>query len=84
MKTKDVAVKLGCDERLVSKYKGAFRYHRSYFYSNNMSPEALVRLVKSKIPEAVIVDSGDHWHEFVGGAKSGSAKDSFMWVKFTV
>jgi hypothetical protein len=36
------------------------------------------------IHEITIVDSGDHHHSFVGGAPSGSAKDSYVWVKFTV
>jgi hypothetical protein len=30
----------------------------------------------------VIVDSGDHWHEFRGGAKTGGSQDSFMYVEF--
>lgn len=82
MTTKQVIEKLGVNEKYIRKYKGNFRYHRSYFYRHGMSPESLVEFIKSKIPTATIVESGDHYHSFVGGAESGSAKDSFMWVTF--
>lgn len=68
----------------VRKYKGAFRYHQSYYWGFTDSADKLVEKVKAAIPSAKIIDSGNHWHEFVGGAKSGSAKDSFLWVTFKV
>jgi hypothetical protein len=84
MNAKQIAEKLGCSENHVRKYKGQFRYHRSYFFHHGISPEKLENFVKTKIPNVVITDSGDHFHSFVGSAPSGSAKDSFMWVTFTV
>ena len=48
------------------------------------SAQPLVAKVTEKIPNAIIIDSGNHDHNFVGGANSGSAQDSFLWVKFTV
>lgn len=83
MTTKKVAELLETSENNVRKYKGVFRYHRGYFYRHGQSEKDLENHVKSKIPLATILDSGDHWHAFVGGAKSGSAQDSFLWVRFT-
>lgn len=87
MTTNEVAQLLGTNERPtnnVSKHKGKFKYWRSYFYRHGTSPQTLVEHVKRNIPNAVIISSGDHWHDFVGSAKSGSAKDSYMFVTFTV
>jgi hypothetical protein len=84
MKTKEIAELLGVNEKSVRKYKGQFRYHVSYFYHHGLSGETLANIVKEKIPTAVITESGDHRHDFVGGAESGSAKDSFVWVTFKV
>lgn len=84
MTTKQIAEKLGVDIRYVRKSKGQFRYHKSYFWGMFQGADKLIALVKEKIPNAVITEHGNHYHEFVGGAESGSSKDSFLWVKFTV
>lgn len=84
MTSKQVAERLGVNEKYVRKSKGMYRYHQSYYWGLLNDPKRLLDLVKLNIPTAVIVDSGNHYHDFVGGAESGSAKDSFMWVKFTV
>jgi hypothetical protein len=84
MKAIEISKLLGVGENKVRKYKGVFRYHNSYFYPYGKTEETLVRLVKDKIPTANIIDSGNHYHDFVGGAKSGSAKDSFFWVTFSI
>ncbi len=81
MNTKQVAEALGTKH--VRKSKGQFKYWRSYFYRNGNTPDRLIDYVKGKIPTAVITGSGDNWHAFVGGAASGSAKDSHFWVTFT-
>ena len=78
-------IKKALDTNHVSRKKdGSYRYWVSYFYSNGLSSEKLVEAVKREIPNAVIIDNGDHWHDFVGGAKSGTARDSFMYVIFEV
>jgi hypothetical protein len=82
MKTSEIAKLLETEH--LSKYNGQFKYWRSYFYSHGMTPENLMSYVKSKIPNAVMIDSGDHFHDFVGGTKSGSSQDSYMWVTFTI
>lgn len=81
MTTKEVAALLGTKH--VKKHKGQFKYWVSYYWH---APEAdkLAASVKAKIPQAVITDSGTHFHAFVGGASSGSAKDSYSWVTFTL
>jgi hypothetical protein len=68
----------------VKKYRGVFRYHKSYFYTSGLTPETLIAKVKEKLPNAKIIDSGDHYAKFFGGAPSGSKLDSFMWVTFTL
>jgi hypothetical protein len=84
MNAKQIAEKMDVSEEYVRKYKGQFRYHKSYYWGFNASEQPLVDKVKNVFPDAVITDSGNHFHPFVGGAKSGSAKDSFLWVTFTV
>ena len=84
MTTKQIAEQLGTELDNVRKYKGQYRYHRSYYWGVTSNADKLVELVRTKIPAARITDSGNHFHGFVGGAKSGSAKDSFLWVTFTV
>ncbi len=78
----EVAEKLEVSTEEVRKYKGTFRYHVSYYWGVTRDATALINRIKAKIPEAVVLDSGNHFHSFVGGAKSGSAKDSFLWVHF--
>jgi len=84
MKSEEVSRKLGVSPEYVRKSKGIFRYHVSYFYGIIKDAQSLINKVLLTFPEAEIIDSGNHWHKFVGGAKSGSAKDSFLWVKFKI
>lgn len=57
---------------------------QSYYYTNGLTPEKLENRLKEVFPNATIIESGDHFHSFVGGAESGSAKDSYMYVRFTI
>jgi hypothetical protein len=84
MKATEIAKLLGTNENNVRKYKGQFRYHISYYWGLTQSADKLVATIRQKLPTAVITDSGNHFHAFVGGAKSGSNQDSFLWVTFTV
>jgi hypothetical protein len=84
MTTKQVAKMLGVSEDSMRKYKGVFRYHQSYYYRHGMDGTTVRDRVLQKIPDAKILDYGDHYHSFVGGCKDGSDRDSFFWVKFTV
>jgi hypothetical protein len=82
MTANDIAKALGVSDRYVRKYKGAFRYHQSYYWGFFNGPDRLIAKIKKIFPSATILDSGNHWHSFDGGAKSGTAKDSFLWVQF--
>jgi hypothetical protein len=71
-------------------HAGAFTFHKdgsvtakwSYFYHFDRSPEKYAEMIKTKFPEAHIIETGDHYHDFVGGSKVGSATSSYMWVRF--
>lgn len=82
LKATEVAKLLERDH--VKKHKGVFTYWVTYHWNCTGTADKLVAHVMEKIPNAVIVDSGNHFHSFVGGAKSGTAQDSFLWVKFTI
>jgi len=84
MTTNKVVKILGCNPICVKKYKGQFRYHKSYYWGILDTPDKLISLIKKKLPTATITNSGNHYHGFVGGAESGSTKDSFLWATFTV
>jgi len=69
--------------------KGVYQFCYSYFYSNGMTPQKLVdRVVKalksSEWVDTEIMDSGNHWAPFHGGAKAGSARDTYMWVNVKI
>lgn len=82
MTTKEVAKLLSTEH--VSKHKGQFKYWVSYFWSVDGGVDGLAKRVKERIPDVVFTGNGNHFHQFVGGAKSGSAKDSYVWVTFTI
>lgn len=84
MKITQVEALLTDVSRTISLRHGVFTVKKSYFYRNGMTAGGLWDRVQAKIAAAQLVDCGDHWHEFVGGAKSGSAKDSYFWVKFSL
>jgi len=55
-----------------------------YFYRFGRTPEKYAEKIERTFPGVEIIDTGDHFHDFVGGAKPGSAKSSYMWVRFKV
>jgi hypothetical protein len=78
--TKHLQEVLGTEH--VSKSKGAFIIRKSYFYRFGYDSSKLAEFVKSKIPNATIIDHGDHWAPFRGG--DSVAKGSHFWVRFTI
>lgn len=73
--------KLGCS--VVSKKRnGNFVAKWSYFYTHAVTPEDRKLQVLKAYNDALVIDLGDHWHDFVGGAKTGGYQDSYMWVEF--
>lgn len=65
-----------------NKKTNAYTVKDSYYWGVSKGAEAKIEKVKSLFPTAEILSSGNHYHAFVGGAKSGSAKDSYFWVVF--
>ena len=78
--------------KVVAENCNTFTFHKdgtitakwSYFYRMGHTPEKYAEKIKAIFPTATIVETGDHFHAFVGGAKTGSACDSYMWVHFQV
>lgn len=65
-----------------SRKENCFIARAGYFYRHGNTPEKYANYVKAKIPAAVIIDSGDHWTPFRGGASL--ANSSHFYVKFQI
>lgn len=91
MKTSDflaAMIKAGINSDYLSQRNKVFTIKRSYYWGSLKSGDEYASNIQKKL-EAVgvhcrIEDSGNHFHGFVGGAKSGSAQDSYLWAKFVV
>lgn len=66
----------------ISRKGDVITVRREYFYRMGKTSEDLVNKVKSAFPNATIVDSGDQWAPFRGGASV--ANSSHWYVKFTL
>ena len=66
----------------LTKSKGIFTARQSFFYRHGRSEEKLAEKIKERIPNAVIVDMGEVYKPFKGGASV--SKQSHFWVKFTI
>lgn len=64
--------------------KGEYLIKKSYYWGLDSDGSTLANKVKKILPEAEVIDYGNHWHPFVGGAKAGSAKDSYLYCKFKI
>lgn len=90
MKTTQLKEILEGSVDVISKRKDIYQVKRSFFYRHGMDSDKLASNVKAAIEakdktvKVKLVDNGEHWHGFVGGAKSGSSQDSYFWVKFQI
>lgn len=66
----------------VAILNGVFTVRRGFFYRCGGSAEALRAAVEKAVPGACILDSGEKWTAFNGGASL--ARSTHWWVKFTV
>ncbi|MDD5651555.1 MAG: hypothetical protein PHF86_14265 [Candidatus Nanoarchaeia archaeon] len=66
----------------LSKKSGVYTARWSYFYTSGITSDHKVAKVKSVFPQATIIDSGDVWKPFKGGASV--ANQSHWYVKFTL
>ena len=64
----------------VSKKAGVFTARRGFFYTHGRSEKDLVQRIKEKYPKAKIIDSGEQWTSFRGGAPI--ERQSHWFVKF--
>ncbi|HQK30017.1 MAG TPA: hypothetical protein PLI58_07730 [Candidatus Syntrophosphaera sp.] len=64
----------------VCKSGNVWTIRRGFFYRFGGSAEMYVEGVKKAFPNATILDSGEHWTDFRGGAPL--AKSSHWFVKF--
>ncbi|MCR4301815.1 MAG: hypothetical protein NUV51_09410 [Sulfuricaulis sp.] len=64
-----------------SAKNGVFTVRRGFFYTHGRTAESFVEAVKRAFPAAVILDSGEVWKAFRGGATT--ANQSHWYVKFT-
>jgi len=60
---------------------GIFTVRKAFFYTHGKNAQDFVIRVKTAFPEAIIVDSGQVWKDFKGGASV--ANQSHWFVKFT-
>jgi len=61
---------------------GVFTIRRGFFYTNGYTAEKFAQRVKEAFPTAVILESGEIWKPFRGGASVAS--QSHWFVKFSV
>ena len=77
---KDVKEALCVDQVVLSK--GIFTVRHGFYYTHGFTAEKLVEHVKCAYPHATILDSGEIWKPFKGGASV--ARQSHWFVKFTL
>jgi len=67
-----------------NKKPNQFRITRSFFYTHGKDEKVVEREISKILTDAnikfTVLDSGEHWHSFVGGAKPGSSQDSYWYV----
>lgn len=73
-KAEEVREELVCDQ--VTKRHNRYTARRGFYYRNGYTAEAFVKLVRAAYPAAKIIDSGEIWKPFRGGAKT---QDSSHW-----
>jgi len=77
-KLEEIGWKTGADD--ISLNKNVITVRRAFFYTMGKTADDYVRRVLSEYPEAKIIDKGEVWKPFKGGA---SVKTQSHWfVKF--
>ena len=64
----------------VTKSKGVFTARQGFFYRHGRNEEELAQKIQDRFPNAEIIDMGEVYKAFKGGASV--AKQSHFWVKF--
>jgi hypothetical protein len=77
----DIKNQTGAD--VITKHKdNSFTAKWSYYYRHGQDETYYEKRISNIYANVSIIESGDHFHYFVGDAKPGSAQDSYIWVKF--
>lgn len=80
MTIKEIKENILADE--VTYSKGVFTARTGFFYTHGRTVQDLIDKVKEIVPEANVIDQGEVWKNFNGGA---SLRASSHWfVKFTI
>ena len=66
----------------LSQRDGVFTLRRGFFYRHGNDANKIAAKVQAALPDAMIVDRGEVWKPFRGGASV--AQGSHWYVKFTV
>lgn len=82
MTLKTVRAALGSAVDSCSYKDGVFTVRRGFFYTHGATAGHLAARVKAALPSATLVDQGEVWKAFRGGAST--AQQSHWFVKFTV
>lgn len=66
-----------------AKRGGEVKVGKGFFYrSQQTTSDRMMREVKTYLPDAEMVDEGENWAAFRGGAEPGSKHDSYTYVTF--
>ena len=85
MTTKEIKALISHVADRVSFSKGIFTAKKTYYWGVTQSGEVFAdKVIRLLAPHAEMIDYGNHFHGFVGGAKTGSGKDSYFYVTFKV
>ena len=80
MTLQEIKEAVHCDT--ISRKNGVITIRRGFFYSHGGSADKIAARVLTAYPTATIVDSGEVWKPFRGGASV--ANQSHWYVKFTL
>lgn len=68
----------------LSRRGNVYTAKKSYFWGATVCGAALADVIVHRIPQAKIIETGNHFKPFHGGAKRGSRQDSYLWCKFSI
>lgn len=77
---KEVKEKLGWMDSVGKKKNGNFVVRQGFFYKMGKTIDRYIEAVKAEFPNAKIIDSGEVWKPFRGGASL--ANQSHFFVEF--
>ena len=78
LKLENIKSQLGVDT--ISKKGDIITVRSEFFYRHGRSEQDIINRIKRFIPNATIINSGEHWASFRGGASV--AQSSHWYVKF--